>query len=154
MCPAIRCDRPSQRVTNAPKAFTLVELLVVIAIIGVLVALLLPIVPVSGSLTFEGRPRPQVCRLTFLPQKSAGTGGSLRPSGGEMQSDGSYELTPVKGIKGLYPGEYRVTIAYYDLRSGGNPDRESDWQEFTHDVEQQLAVEKSSRAVTFDIAVP
>jgi hypothetical protein len=71
-----------------------------------------------------------------------------------MQTDGTYELSPIKRIKGLYPGEYKVSIACYDLKPGGNRDREADWQEQTCELEDRLIVDGSSRSVEFNIVVP
>ncbi len=109
------------------------------------------IVPVSGMLTFEGREQPEVCRLTFLPQDSSG---SVRPSGGEMASDGTYQPVAFRGVHGLYPGTYSVRLSYFDLKPGGNRDVEADWTEYTHEPTEPLVVESGTSSATYDITVP
>ena len=108
-----------------------------------------PVVPVSGTLTFADRELPEVCRLSFLPQD---TEGGIRPGAGTMEPDGSYQLTPYKGVEGLLPGRYAVRISYFDLKPNGNPDRESDWKEYAFEAED-LVVEPGSKAITHDIEV-
>lgn len=110
-----------------------------------------PVVPVSGTLTFADREIPEVCRLTFVPKDVEG-GGTIRPNGATMEPDGTYQLTPFKGVEGLLPGRYAVRISYFDLKKNGNPDREGDWKEFTYDAED-LVVEEGSDAITHDIVV-
>ncbi len=110
-----------------------------------------PVIPVSGEISFTDRATPEVCRLTFVPtdSKSAGT---IRPNGGEMQADGTYRLAPHQGVEGLLPGRYIVRVSYFDLKPNGNPDRESDWKEYTYEAEE-LVVEEDSKAITHDIEV-
>lgn len=108
-----------------------------------------PVVPVTGKITFASRDTPEVCRLTFVPQNQEG---AIRPSGGTMDADGTYKLTEFKGVEGLLPGTYSVRISYFDLKKNGNPDRDSDWKEFTFEGED-LVVEEGSRGVTHDIEI-
>lgn len=110
------------------------------------------IVPVAGKLTFSGRELPGVCRLTFVPTADGDSG--VRPSGGEMTPNGTYELTEFRGVRGLYPGSYRVRLAYYDLRPGGNPDVEGDWKETSYEAPDLLVIEAGSAAVQYDLTVP
>ena len=111
-----------------------------------------PVVPVSGTVAFEGRELPEVCRLTFVPTEVP-EGEQLRPNGATMHADGSYEMTPHLGVKGLLPGKYVVRVAYYDLRPGGNPDREGDWRERTYEAEP-LEIQPGESKVEYDIVVP
>ena len=108
-----------------------------------------PVVPVSGTLTFTNRDVPEVCRLTFVPKDSEGT---IRPGGATMEADGTYRLAPFKGVEGLLPGTYAVRVSYFDLKKNGNPDRESDWKEYSFEGED-LVVEAGSSAITHDIEV-
>lgn len=108
-----------------------------------------PVVPVSGSVIFPERDTPEVCRLTFVPKD---TKEGIRPGGATMEPDGTYRLTPFKGVEGLLPGTYAVRINYFDLKKNGNPDREGDWKEETFEGED-LLVEEGSKAVVHDIEV-
>ena len=110
-----------------------------------------PVIPVSGKITFADRDVPEVCRLSFLPTEST-EGVSIRPSGGEMSADGTYELAPFQGVKGLLPGTYKIRINYFDLKRNGDPDREGDWKETSFDA-GELVIEAGSGPVTHDIEV-
>jgi hypothetical protein len=109
------------------------------------------IVPVTGMITFEGREQPEVCRLSFLPQE---TNGIIRPNGGEMTSDGAYELAPFRGVKGLYPGTYSILVSYYDLKPGGNRNVEADWIAHEYETTESLVIEAGARRMTHPITVP
>lgn len=108
-----------------------------------------PIVPVSGKVIFADRDIPEVCRLTFVPTDSAP---GVRPGGATMEADGTYKLSPYKGVEGLLPGTYKVRLNYFDLKKNGNPDREGDWREKTFEGED-LVIEEGSSAITHDIEV-
>ncbi len=109
------------------------------------------IIPVAGKVTFTGRDQPEVCRLTFVPQDSTGP---VRPSGGEMAQDGTYQPVAFRGVNGLYPGTYSVRVSYFDLKPGGNRNVEADWIEHTHEPTEALVVESGSSGATYDITVP
>ncbi len=109
------------------------------------------VVPVSGSISFPERDVPEVCRLSFLPTESP-EGVSIRPSGGEMSADGTYELVPFQGVKGLLPGTYKIRLNYFDLKRNGDPDREADWKETAFEA-GELVIEAGSGPVTHDIEV-
>ena len=111
-----------------------------------------PVVPVSGTVTFLNRDQPEVCRLDFLPIDSA-EGVKLRPNGATLQEDGSYKMTPHLGVEGLLPGRYAVRVSFYDLKKGGNPDREGDWKAYSYEA-GEFTVDANAGAVTHDIDVP
>lgn len=108
-----------------------------------------PVVPVSGTVIFPDRETPEVCRLTFVPTE---TKEGIRPGSATMDADGTYRVTPHKGVAGLLPGRYAVRISYFDLKKNGNPERDGDWIEKTFEG-AELVVEEGSRAVTHDIEV-
>ena len=111
------------------------------------------VVPVKGKVVFSGRETPEVCRLTFVPLDEPADGGTIRPSGATMQADGSYRMTPYLGVEGLLPGRYAVRVSYFDLKPGGNPDREADWIEHKFEGDE-LVIEPGSRSVEYDVEVP
>ena len=110
-----------------------------------------PVVPVSGTISFPDRDTPEVCRLSFVPADSD-EGVAIRGNGATMDADGTYHLAPFKGVEGLLPGKYTITVSYFDLKRNGNPDREGDWKEHTFDA-GELLVEEGSRAIQHDIEV-
>lgn len=111
------------------------------------------IVPVTGRVIFHSRDLPKVCRLTFVPVEDSTGGGAVRPNGATMGPDGSYRMTPYQGVEGLFPGRYMVRVSYFDLKPGGNPDREADWIEHSHEAEE-LVVPAGSGAIEHDVEVP
>lgn len=110
-----------------------------------------PVVPVTGTLSFEDRELPEVCRLSFIPTNKA-EGVPIRPNGANMEPDGNYTLTEYKGVEGLMPGNYQVRVTYFDLKPKGNPDREGDWKEQNYDA-GELMVEEGAGAVEHHIVV-
>ena len=110
------------------------------------------VVPVTGKVIFHSRERPEHCRLTFVPVEGS-TDGPIRPNGATMQADGTYQMAPYQGVEGLLPGRYIVRVSYYDLKPGGNPDREADWIEYTHEG-SELVVEPGAGSVEHDVEVP
>lgn len=110
-----------------------------------------PVVPVSGKLSFADRDIPEVCRLSFVPTDTT-EGTAIRPSGATMDEEGTYHVTKFKGVEGLLPGTYSISVSYYDLKPNGNPDREGDWKETKFDA-GELTIEAGSRAVKHDIMV-
>lgn len=71
-----------------------------------------------------------------------------------MQPSGDYELIKFQGVPGLYPGEYKITADYYDLKPGGNEDVEADWKEHTYVLPENLVVDADVRRIDFDVVIP
>ena len=111
------------------------------------------VVPVTGKVVFGNREIPAVCRLTFVPVEDGSTEGGIRPNGATMQADGTYRMTPYQGVEGLVPGRYTVRVSYFDLKPGGDPQRENDWIEHKFEADE-LVIEAGSRAVEYDVQVP
>lgn len=72
-----------------------------------------PPVPVSGKVTFAGKPVDGAA-VTFL-SKSGG-----RSASGNTDKDGNFKLTSVKTDDGASPGEYAVTISKEEAKGGGS----------------------------------
>jgi hypothetical protein len=112
----------------------------------------LEVVPVEGSVVFEGRKQPAVCRLLFLPNE--GGGAALhRPSMATMQSDGTFEVTPFQGTQGLVPGTYKVRVTYYDLKPGSDSNQETNWIRKEY-AAPNLQIDSGSSSITHNITVP
>lgn len=71
---------------------------------------LAPTVPVSGTVTLDGKPLAGA-NITFVPETQAGFKGAI----GRTDDSGKYELnTDVgggKSSKGAIPGKYRITVS-------------------------------------------
>jgi len=80
----------------------------------------LPLVPVSGRVTFDGGPCPAEGSVTFMPVKVA-PGLPRRPGIGKFKSDGRFVATSFHEGDGLLPGRYTVGITCYQ----GLPDPKS-----------------------------
>jgi hypothetical protein len=65
-----------------------------------------PPVPVSGKITFKGKPV-DGAQVTFLSK--AQTGG--RSASGRTGADGTFKLTTFKTDDGALPGEYAITVS-------------------------------------------
>jgi hypothetical protein len=110
------------------------------------------VVPLDGNVAFEGRKLPGSCRIMFAPNKAA-DGAILRPSIATMQSDGSYQVAPYHGTRGLVPGTYQVRVTYYDVKPGADAKVESSWNRKEY-VAPELQIEPGSSRITHNITVP
>jgi hypothetical protein len=66
----------------------------------------LEVYPVKGRITYNGKPMVGGGAISIIPQGSSPS----MDSGGEIGTDGSYELTTYKPGDGAVAGEYRVVI--------------------------------------------
>jgi len=66
--------------------------------------------PVSGKVTYNGQPL-KTGTVSFLPEDPT-TG---RPAAGEIQPDGSYQLTTQTPGDGAMGGKYKVAISAYEV---------------------------------------
>jgi hypothetical protein len=65
------------------------------------------LIPVKGKVTYKGQPVTKGV-VRFEPD------GFGRMATGQIQSDGTFELTTLKPGDGVVPGEHRVTISEFD----------------------------------------
>jgi hypothetical protein len=85
----------------------------------------LPLVPVSGTVTFEGGPAPAPGTLSFSQSPGSGVPGlPSRPGRASFDADGKFAVTTFQEGDGLLPGTYRVTIVCLDGEPGGARPRE------------------------------
>jgi hypothetical protein len=70
----------------------------------------LPMVPVSGQVTFAGGPCPAPGTVNFSPVAPE-PGLPRRPASGTFQSDGRFVATSFSEGDGLVPGTYRISIS-------------------------------------------
>jgi hypothetical protein len=66
-------------------------------------------VPVSGTVTFGGKPLPNA-NVTFLSTASDG-----RSASGKTDESGKYQLSSYSTNDGAVPGDYIVTVAVLDM---------------------------------------
>jgi hypothetical protein len=66
--------------------------------------------PVSGKVTYKGQPL-KSGTVNFLPEDP----NTARPATGEIQEDGSYQLTTQTPGDGAMGGKYKVAISAYDV---------------------------------------
>lgn len=69
----------------------------------------LPMVPVSGKVTFNGGEPPAEGRITFTPTETFG-GLPRRPGLGRFGRDGAFVVSSFRDGDGLTPGRYRVRV--------------------------------------------
>ena len=107
-------------------------------------------VPVYGTVSFVGRDAPKTVRLVF---KTVKTEGLTRPAVAERSPNGSYQAKSFSTSKGLIPGTYQIEITYYDLKPGGDPNKESSWAELIFDA-GELVVDSNSSGMEHNIEIP
>lgn len=67
-------------------------------------------VPVTGTITFDGGPPPAAGRVTFTPTETYGDRPS-RPGMGRFDTDGEFVVTSFQEGDGLAPGRYTVKVS-------------------------------------------
>jgi hypothetical protein len=70
----------------------------------------LPVVPVSGTITFAGSPPPKSGTVTFTPI-SVDAGLPNRPGNAVFDTDGRFQVTSFKENDGLIPGTYHARVS-------------------------------------------
>lgn len=70
----------------------------------------LPLVPVSGQITFAGGPCPAAGTVTYSPIE-IDAGLPRRPGSATFYEDGAFVVTTFKQGDGILPGRYKTTIS-------------------------------------------
>jgi hypothetical protein len=97
-----------------------------------------PPVPVSGKVLFNGKPL-EGARVTFLSE-----GGSGRSASGQTDGGGNFKLTTNKTNDGAKPGDYVVTIAKIEAKSGGDAGVDISSGDYGEAYGQQMAAAGSN----------
>lgn len=99
-----------------------------LAILGVSVALLLGgcgsssgVQKVTGKIEFPGGevPKGELAVVRFEPVATGGEG--VRGASGDIQPDGTFQLTTLEPNDGAYPGEYKVALTVVKTYYGQEP---------------------------------
>jgi hypothetical protein len=79
-------------------------------------------IPVSGRITFDGKPPPASGSVLFLPLEAA-EGFPLRPATAAFGTDGQFKAKTFEPGDGLMPGKYAMSIECWDTPPNmtGNP---------------------------------
>jgi len=114
-------------------------------------------VPVSGTVTFDGGPCPAPGRVTFSPVETA-EGAPSRPAFGAFEEDGAYKVMSFRPGDGLFPGRYVVNVSCVDASKISNPPSDESYRRASYVAEgfepKELVVEPRGGAVVFDFDVP
>ncbi len=77
--------------------------------------------PVSGKITLDGGSWPKPGKITFVP-KGGGDDSKLRPASADFDTSGNFTVSSYDGAKGLYPGEYWISVECWEELPGmANP---------------------------------
>jgi hypothetical protein len=115
----------------------------------------LPLVPVSGTVTFNGGPAPMAGHMVFNQVSGSGIEGlPRRPGRARFGTDGRYGATTFRDGDGLLPGRYRVVIICVDGEPG--PGRPFDQISFIPSGWEpaELVVEPNSDSIIANFDVP
>jgi hypothetical protein len=75
-----------------------------------------PVVPVDGTVTFEGKPTPGATIVLHRKDKAPSAVPAPRA---QVEKDGTFRFTTYDANDGVPPGEYVATIAWYKLTGQG-----------------------------------
>lgn len=115
----------------------------------------LPLVPVSGKVTFNGGPCPKAGTIAFIPASDAGVPGLPHRAGrATYDVDGKFTVTSFKEGDGLLPGRYRVDVECVN----GIPSATTPWEQIsfvpTDYKPPELVVEEGQSAIEVNYDVP
>ena len=81
-------------------------------------------IPVSGRVTFDGKPPPAAGIVQFVAVEAA-EGFPLRPGTGAFGTDGRYRAQTFDPGDGLMPGKYTLSVECWDVPPdmSGNPSK-------------------------------
>lgn len=116
----------------------------------------LGMVPVSGTVTFDGQGCPAAGNLGFIPLEAA-AGLPRRGGHAEFGTDGKYQVTSFRDSDGLVPGRYAIRVRCYSQPVGdGMSDQEIEANSLVAKDHQvpELVVKQGSRPIEFDIDLP
>lgn len=115
----------------------------------------LGLVPVRGTITFNGAPPPAEGRISFTPREVA-PGKPRRMASAEFESDGRFSASSFKPGDGLVPGTYAVRVSCLSGQITDSMTRK-EIDEVSHVPRgfeaPQLVIEPGSDAVTYDLDV-
>ncbi|HEX6960972.1 MAG TPA: hypothetical protein VF175_03840 [Lacipirellula sp.] len=113
------------------------------------------LIPVSGTVTFDGAAPPKSGMVQFLPLETP-PGGIQRTAFGQFNADGQYSATSFSPGDGLYPGKYEVRVVCNKPQSGSS--KADSLQRDSHVAEgyegTELVVEAGADEITLDLDVP
>jgi hypothetical protein len=113
------------------------------------------LVPVSGTVTFDGSPPPAAGFVSFIPKERV-AGRPVRPATATFDQSGAYQATSFKVGDGLFPGRYTATVTCnkHDL-DYSKKDPFSDASHIADSYKpKEIVVEEGSDALTVDLDVP
>ena len=115
----------------------------------------LPLVPVTGQITFSGGPPPSGGTIIFSP-KSVDEGLPRRPGRGKFAQDGAFTVTSFKDGDGLLPGRYQPLIdCWKGQPSSDNPKTFETLNNVPSNFKaQEVVVERDAESVEVKIDVP
>lgn len=113
------------------------------------------LVPVSGTVTFDGGPMPGNGHLRFVPLKVA-EGFARRPGMAKFTENGKFRVRSFEPGDGLFPGEYAVFPYCWEVEAVmGGPPAKSFLPARYGDAGNppfRLTVEADQRSIRFDVA--
>jgi hypothetical protein len=115
----------------------------------------LPLVPVSGHVTFNNSQPPMEGNIAFVQIGNSGQPGvPNRPGRATFGTDGQFAATTFKDGDGLLPGKYQVTISCADAEAKpGQPFDEVSFVPSNYRAEQ-LIVQQDGGPVEVNFDVP
>jgi hypothetical protein len=115
----------------------------------------LPLVPVSGTLTFDNGPPPAIGSINFMLISGTGLGGLPdRPGSAVFDRDGTFVVSSFREGDGLLPGKYTAKIiCFVGTPSEAEPASYARLDRVPPDYRPELLVEPGSGPieVTFDV---
>jgi hypothetical protein len=115
----------------------------------------LPLVPVSGRVTFNKTQPPVEGNIAFVQVGDSGQAGvPNRPGRATFGTDGEFAATTFKNGDGLLPGKYQVTITCADAEAKpGQPFDEVSFVPSSYRAEY-LVVERDGQPIELNFDVP
>jgi hypothetical protein len=112
----------------------------------------LPLVDVSGKVTFAGGPCPKPGSISFVPERPEGDSSLKRAGTARFNEDGVFDATSYEPGDGLLPGKYTAIIDCWERP----PEQPQDYQTLNHVPESyrpefEVPADQSSFEVNFDV---
>jgi hypothetical protein len=114
-----------------------------------------PLVPVTGTVTFDGGGCPGPGSVTLQPLEISQELPN-RPASGNFKIDGAYTVNTFNNQQGVLPGRYRVVVSC--LSGGPDFNKADPWGDVNFIAESyhptELTIDADSGPVNLDIDVP